>query len=194
MSEPERSKEIEGWIRNGDAEALQQALEEEPGRAAEPLSGGVTPILFALYHAQPRIAGLIRARGGAPGCCEAAALGEVAHLSEILRADPGAASARSGDGMGALHLAAYFGRTDAVHALLDAGADANVEAAHASRVRPIHSPAAGSHAAVARALLEAGADPDARQAGGWTALQASAKRGDIELVRLLLARNQANTG
>ena len=41
---------------------------------------------------------------------------------------------------------------------------------------------------MARLLLDAGADPDARQASGWTPLHSAAHNGDLELVELLLAR------
>ena len=37
-------------------------------------------------------------------------------------------------------------------------------------------------------LLSRGADVDATQAGGWTALHAAAKHGDLEIVKILLAR------
>jgi len=38
-----------------------------------------------------------------------------------------------------------------------------------------------------RALLEHGADVNARQEGGWTALHAASQNGDVEMVRLLIA-------
>ena len=53
---------------------------------------------------------------------------------------------------------------------------------------PLNSAASGRHADVARLLLDAGADPDARQASGWTPLHSAAHNGDLELVELLLAR------
>jgi ankyrin repeat protein len=37
-----------------------------------------------------------------------------------------------------------------------------------------------------RALLDAGAEADARQSGGWTPLQSAAHNGDLPLVELLL--------
>jgi ankyrin repeat protein len=53
-------------------------------------------------------------------------------------------------------------------------------------VRPLHSAtAAGDHDAV-RALLDAGADPNARQEGGYTPLLQAAHADDPELARMLL--------
>jgi cytohesin len=52
---------------------------------------------------------------------------------------------------------------------------------------PLHSAASASHADVAEILLAAGADPDARQEGGWTPLHAAAANGDATLVGALLA-------
>ncbi len=38
-----------------------------------------------------------------------------------------------------------------------------------------------------RILLEHGAEVNARQEGGWTALHAASQNGDVEMVRLLIA-------
>jgi uncharacterized protein len=55
------------------------------------------------------------------------------------------------------------------------------------RVQPLHSAAAGGHTAVARLLLEHGADPNARQEGGFVPLHAAAQAADEKLYELLLA-------
>ena len=52
---------------------------------------------------------------------------------------------------------------------------------------PLHAAAAGRSKDAVRALLEHGADVNARQEGGWTALHAASQNGDVEMVRLLIA-------
>ena len=54
-------------------------------------------------------------------------------------------------------------------------------------MQPLHSAAAGGHTAVARLLLEHGADPNARQEGGFVPLHAAAQAGNDELYGLLVA-------
>ena len=54
-------------------------------------------------------------------------------------------------------------------------------------VQPLHSAAAGSHAGIVQALLEVGADANARQSGGFVPLHAAAQNGDAATSELLLA-------
>jgi ankyrin repeat protein len=56
------------------------------------------------------------------------------------------------------------------------------------RVAPLHSAAAARDREAVRLLLAAGADPNARQTGGYTALHAAAQHGDEEMSNDLLAR------
>ena len=55
-----------------------------------------------------------------------------------------------------------------------------------AHLRPLHSAAAARDAEAAQLLLEAGADPDAQQAGGYTALHAAAQHDDEALAETLL--------
>ena len=119
---------------------------------------------------------------------EAAALGLTYRITELLAADPTLASAWSDDGFTALHLAAFFGGPVAVKALLGAGADPNAVARNAMEVQPLHSAtAAGGTGDVeaARLLLEAGADPAARQQGGFTPMDAAQHAGNTAMIDLL---------
>jgi ankyrin repeat protein len=83
-------------------------------------------------------------------------------ISEALRgfAGPLARLALGEPGPGALHLAAKRGDTEAVRALLDAGASPDELWSHwGAEVTPLHLAAAFGHEAAARALVDAGADP-----------------------------------
>jgi ankyrin repeat protein len=56
------------------------------------------------------------------------------------------------------------------------------------RVAPLHSAVAGrGHAAIARRLVEVGADVNVRQRHGWTPLHGAVHMGDADLVRFLLS-------
>jgi ankyrin repeat protein len=177
------SADLLDLLASGDLDALRSALSSNPALAERPAPDGVSLLLHALYRRRSGAVEAILAARPRLSAFDLAALGDAAGL----RAAPPAAGERSPDGYTALHLAAYFGRLEAAQALLDAGADAAAVAANASMVQPLHSAVAGRHGEVAALLLARGAPPDARQAGGWTALHSAAKHGDEALVELLLS-------
>jgi ankyrin repeat protein len=137
-------------------------------------------LLEAIYNRRTEERDALLAAGAEVGPLEAAALGDVEKLHG---AD---LSARGDDGFTPLHLAAFFGGADAVRAILATGFPADADSDNAFNVRPIHSAAAAGDRASARALLEAGANPNVTQQGGYTPLHSAAHNGDAELVRLLL--------
>jgi len=159
----------------------------------------VSPLLQAVYRRDNEAVEALLADGPELDVFEAAAVGDVERLRELLEADPSLAGAWSPDGAGALHLAAYYGRGDAVRLLVARGADVNAHARGFNGVAPINSAAAtsGSDEATStecvRILLEAGADPNARQRSGSTALHAAAQSRCGEMATLLL-RHGADPG
>jgi len=106
----------------------------------------------------------------------------------LVEADPELARSRAADYFTPLHLAAFFGRPEAVASLLAAGADVEAEATNSflTQVRPLHSAAAGGRLECCRLLVEAGADVNAQQGGGGTPLAAARANSDEALVELLV--------
>lgn len=174
-------------LRDGDAALVRELLSDSPDLARSRTDDGVSATLWAMYVGEPDLAAAIAETAGDLDVFEAAALGEVPRLHEVVAASPEAATALTGDGFTALHLAAFFGQAAAARALLAAGAAVDATSGNHMRVTPLHSAAAGGHAEVVAVLLAAGAHPAARQNGGFTPLHAAAMNGDVDSVRALLA-------
>lgn len=120
---------------------------------------------------------------------EAAAFGRLDRLGGILGDDPAQATALSGDGFTALHLAIFGGQEEAARLLLERGADPNALSTNeAVRVPPLGTAAFVRSVPLARLLLDSGADVNGRGEGGFTALHSAAQNGDEDLARLLLER------
>src|SRR3954469_6725831 len=172
------------------ADDLPARLRADPALADARDDHGVSALLLSIYHRRPQAREALLAAGAEVGPLEAAALGDLSRLE---------VDARGPDGFTPLHLAAFFGGADAVRVLLAAGAPPDPDAAKPTPlpppppppatpapVRPLPSAAAAhDHAAVA-ALLQAGADPDVRQQGGYTPLLSAAHADDPEMTRMLL--------
>lgn len=146
----------------------------------------VTPALEALYRGDEAEGTRLLARE--PDVFEAAAFGLTPRLRELVEADPDLVRRRAADDFTPLHLAAFFGRPDAVALLLGAGAEVEAEASNSflTRVRPLHSAAAGGHLECCRLLVAAGAEVNAEQGSGGTPLAAARANGDAALVALFV--------
>lgn len=184
------ASELFDAIDRGDLEAVRAAVAAAPELAAARDRDGMSATMHALYHGRADAAETIAATLPALDVFEAAALGRLDRVLELVGAEPELALARSADGFTALHYPAFFGLGDAAgvtQALLEAGADVNARSANDFSVLPLHSAVAGNHAAVAALLIDAGADVNARQRHGWTPLHAAAQNGAEDTVERLLA-------
>jgi uncharacterized protein len=144
----------------------------------------MSEIMQALYQGEVEEAREL-ARDAELDVFEAAALGKVSWLRQLLAVDPTLARARSDDDFTALHYAAFFDGPEAARLLLEQGADVNAFADNDLGVHPLNSAAAAGRADVAAVLLEHGADPNATTRSGFTPLDAARENGDEALAELL---------
>jgi ankyrin repeat protein len=180
--------DLSAAIRERNVPQVGAILREAPALAAARPAGGPSPLLLAVYVSAPEILELLRPHV-LLDACEAAAAGDVERLRGLLAGDAAQAHARSGDGWTPLHLAAFFGRREAVELLLAHGASVAAVSGGPERNRPLNAALAGAcDAGLVRALVAAGADVNATGAGGWTPLHIAASRGQGELVRFLVGK------
>lgn len=175
-------------IRAKDQLAVMRLLDEDPARTGMRATGGESLVLHAAYVGATDLVPMLL-RGRPLDACEAAALGDVTALRTAVENDDDARVLRSSDGWTPLHLAAFFGRDDAVALLIDHGAPLDAHSTNATRNTPLHAALAGAtKASVVRRLILAGADVEARGAQNVTPLHLAASRGDAALCDLLIAR------
>ena len=172
-------------IQAGDVDAVQALVEADPSVAAARNDAGLSAILAATYRHQYEIVGVLLAAEPQLDVFDAAAVGDTTRLAYLLDADPAAVNAFSPDGFFPLALSAHFRQPAAVRVLLDRGADVHQTATNAMAVQALHAAVAGRDHESTKLLLEAGADPNATQHGGYTPLMAAEQNNEKVTVELL---------
>jgi ankyrin repeat protein len=174
-------------MQHGQTGALAAALADHAQIANARNEQGVSLLRMAIYLRQPAMRDLLLPYFPQPDIFDAACLGDTARMEQLFAQDPSLLAAYSSDGWTPLHLAAAFGGAAAVQWLIDHGADVHARSRNSMANQPLHACVAmGGGLDALRALLKGGANVNATQKNGVTALHLAAANGDTEAVRLLL--------
>jgi uncharacterized protein len=174
-------------VQSGDIDQVRELLQRHPALIQQTKGPhGESLLLLALYHGQLEIVDLLRLNGPELNIHEAAATGDLDRVQQLVEAQPESVNAVSADGFMPLGLACFFHHPEIARYLVEKGADVDAPSRNAQRVRPIHSAVAARNTGLVMLLLEKGADINAQQAGGFTALHAAAHHGDEPMIKLLL--------
>jgi ankyrin repeat protein len=146
----------------------------------------VSELLQATYSRNERRVQEILATGIELSIFEAAATGQTARVRTLLASSPSLVNAYSPDGFFPLALAVFFGNADTAAALLDAGADVNMQSRETMKIAALHSAVAARRIDLVTMLLARGANPNPRAEAGLTPLHSAAQSGNAELVRVLI--------
>jgi uncharacterized protein len=171
-----------------DADGSQIDARDDKGRGVvfhalfaspDPNKGFVLPKDNALVQ-------LLLARHAALDLYEACAVGSAEQVRTMLASDPALARARASIGWTGLHFAAFGGSDAVIALLLEHGAVINDHAHNRFRNTPLAVALLTGQYSTVKMLLEAGADPNARQAGGIAPVHEAALSGRRDLIDLLL--------
>lgn len=168
-----------------DREEFQVLIANDPSLAKARNEQGLSLLMWMLYQQRKGWLEEIRPLLGGLDFFEAAAIGDVVRIKSLIDKQPDQVNTVAPDGFQALGLASFFAQPEVVAVLIAEGADVNYQAP-ANQLAALHGAVAGKCAASARHLLAAGANIDAQQQGGYTALMAAAANGLIEILKLLL--------
>jgi ankyrin repeat protein len=187
------SQQFLKWIQRGATVEVADAVAADPMLIVWRDSQGVSALMCSIYSGQGLVKHFLlvelQTAGVALDLFESAAVGDVALVEKALAAAPDSVNTFAGDGWTALHLAAAFGSPEAVALLLEKGASVDAVSKNPQGNQPLHAALAlGRNPDSVRILLEAGADPNARQAGGFTALFSAVAANRRDLAELLIAR------
>ena len=181
-----QTEELFKAIGSGDKTLVNQLVGSDASLANAKDPTGVNAILYALYRGRVEIAELLAERKSSLDIFEAASLGKLGRVQDLLEENPEDANSFSPDGFNLLGLAAHFGRKDVVESLLEKGADVNAVARNPTKFTALTGALAGNHNEIAKILILRGANVNHRYEEGFSPLMLAVENGDADMARFLL--------
>ncbi|MFZ1753906.1 MAG: ankyrin repeat domain-containing protein [Caldilineaceae bacterium] len=172
-------------IRAGNTGEVDRLLAKNPLLMDATDANQQSAVLVAAYAHQTALAQKLHKAGAELDIFSAAAIGYLPEVEEYYAWNPATIDWFAKDGFTPLQLACYFGQEEVALWLIAKGADIHAVSKNGSALQAIHAGVAGRNATIVRALLEAGADKQAEQAGGFTPLMAAEQNGDKAISALL---------
>lgn len=188
MKSEQAPKDLIEAARSGNAARVKEIIKANPRVVNEKDDTGETPILAALFQGRKEIVDLLISSGTRLSIFEAACVGNIDRVRELLKQQPQIANSKGFGGATALHFAAFLGHKEIVSLLLQNKAEVNIIATGFGNATPLHSAVANNHIEIAEMLLSNGAMVNAKQAGGLTPLHETALAGHKELAELLIRK------
>ncbi len=182
-------------IKENDRVKVEALLAREPALAAARRQDGASAIAAAatlhpgkgfLCTDKNPVLRAILARKPVLDVFEAALVGDVRRLAELVGRDPELVAARYPNGWTPLHFAGFGGVLDTVTLLLDKGAAIDARAKNRFHNTPLQTALLCGEREVMVHLLGRGADPNVRQGEGFHPLHEAALLGRVDLIQTLL--------
>lgn len=182
---------LEEYIETGNSLAIDNLLNGNPNLAKQRTSHDISPLLLSCYYNKPNITKVLLKHLDDVTIYEAAAAGLLEPLEAMIENESTLIEEISDHGFTPLGIATHFGNEDIVRALLLKGAEVNHPSENGYNVYPLHAAISEGHDAVAKMLIEAGAEVNVLQSSRTSPLHLAAQQGNIDLIILLL-ENGAN--
>ena len=174
-------------IQGRDTASANRMLAAEPELASARNEKGQSALLLTVYSGNKELRDVLLARGVPLELHEAAALGQLERVKQLVEEMPSQAKGYSPDGFPVIALAAVFGHLEAVEYLFGKGADINAAATNGTDYNALTGAVASGHTALVSWLLANGADPNYRYGAGYSPLLTAVANGHLGIVSILLA-------